>query len=110
MRNAPVTVRRILRRRPDLGVRELPIYPTLGFGLIIHAIDPHDALEEDMQLRVRTRVFRHFKQRLEHVCGALSVTYPPISVRPLHDNGPEKDALLKTSSKFSTVPVCLYKL
>lgn len=39
----------------------------LGLGLVVDAVEADDALEEDVQLGVRSRILGHLEQRKENV-------------------------------------------
>jgi hypothetical protein len=48
-------------------VRELFVDAAFDLALVVDGVEADDALEEDVQLRVRARVARDFKERLEDV-------------------------------------------
>mmetsp|Transcript_30605 Transcript_30605/g.42377 ORF Transcript_30605/g.42377 Transcript_30605/m.42377 type:complete len:205 (+) Transcript_30605:355-969(+) len=78
-----VSVRRVVIGVPFTGRLHVFGGPSLWAALIIHHVEPHHLLEKHVQLRVRTRVACHLKQRnedvvqhiLEIIHGALRFVY-----------------------------------
>lgn len=83
------------------GEQLTSIQPSFRFRLVVYAIEANHALEEDVQLGVRSWIFCHFEQRLEDVCGFNTSASGNAVLRWT------RDILCTTSPKLSTVLLAL---
>ena len=62
-----IRIRRIMIHVPMFWHSHMFIRSSLWFRLIVYHVKPYDSFQEMMQLRMRRRINRHFKQRHENV-------------------------------------------